>query len=78
MDPDLPMVLDDAGNFFEQDEYEGACLDHGYSPFTREAPGDEVCVAKKKPGDLPDDHPAPTSLLSPMGEKTGGASFSRR
>eukprot|EP00959_Pyramimonas_sp_CCMP1952_P237352 4960622-Pyramimonas_sp.AAC.1 len=44
MDPDLPMVLDDAGNFFEQDEYEGACLDHGYSPFTREAPGDEVCV----------------------------------
>jgi hypothetical protein len=27
MDPDLPMVIDDAGNFYEQEEYEQASLE---------------------------------------------------
>eukprot|EP00240_Pyramimonas_obovata_P000052 CAMPEP_0118949464 /NCGR_PEP_ID=MMETSP1169-20130426/49666_1 /TAXON_ID=36882 /ORGANISM="Pyramimonas obovata, Strain CCMP722" /LENGTH=1253 /DNA_ID=CAMNT_0006896109 /DNA_START=163 /DNA_END=3921 /DNA_ORIENTATION=+ len=64
MDLDLPMVLDDAGNFYEQDEYEGACLDHGYSPFTREPP-----ETVKKPGEVAPPDPPSNSLMSPIATK---------
>jgi len=38
MDPDLLIVMDEAGNFYEQDEFELAVLEHGHSPFTRTRP----------------------------------------
>ena len=35
MDPDAPMTVDEAGNAYEADEYELACLERGRTPFTR-------------------------------------------
>jgi len=35
MDPDLAIKVDDAGLFYEMDEYELAELEQGYSPFSR-------------------------------------------
>jgi intraflagellar transport protein 122 len=35
MDIESPVTVDDAGNFYETDEYELACLERGRTPYTR-------------------------------------------
>jgi len=37
MDSEAPVTVDEAGNFYETDEYELACLERGRTPFTRKA-----------------------------------------
>jgi len=57
MDPDVPVTVDEAGNVFESDEYELACLEQGRTPFTRKPVFAETEMASAPPVE-PDTPPA--------------------
>lgn len=44
MDPDLPLVIDEGGQFYEADEFELSMLEHGHSPFTRQSSKDKANI----------------------------------
>ena len=54
MDPDLPVAVDEAGNFYEADEYELACLERGCTPFTRKTVNPDAEMATSVPATEPD------------------------
>lgn len=62
MDPDVPVTLDEAGNVFEADEYELACLEQGRTPFTRKPVHAESEMASAPP--VPETPPAMKKTLS--------------
>ena len=53
MDPDLPVAVDEAGNFYEADEYELACLERGCTPFTRKTVNPDAEMATSVPATNP-------------------------
>lgn len=57
MDPDLPVAVDEAGNFYEADEYELACLERGCTPFTRKTVNPDAEMATSVPATEPDTPP---------------------
>ena len=57
MDPDVPIAVDEAGNAYEADEYELACLERGRTPFTRKPVSANAEMASAPPPE-PDTPPA--------------------
>ena len=57
MDPDAPIAVDEAGNVYEADEYELACLERGRTPFTRKPVSANTEMASAPPPE-PDTPPA--------------------
>jgi hypothetical protein len=57
MDPDAPIAVDEAGNAYEADEYELACLERGRTPFTRKPVSANTEMASAPPPE-PDTPPA--------------------
>ena len=57
MDPDAPIAVDEAGNAYEADEYELACLERGRTPFTRKPVSANPEMASAPPPE-PDTPPA--------------------
>ena len=58
MDPDVPVVADEAGHFYEADEYELACLEAGRTPFTRKPVNPDSEMTTAAPVMEPDTPPA--------------------
>ena len=48
MDTDVPITVDEAGQFYESEEYEFVCLEKGRAPFTRTEVGKEEAGAPQK------------------------------
>ena len=63
MDPECPITVDEAGNFYETDEYELACLERGRTPFTRKA--------VKRHGEQASAPPEPETPSTAEKKKTG-------
>ena len=53
MDPDAPIAVDEAGNAYEADEYELACLERGRTPFTRKPVSANAEMASAPPPERP-------------------------
>lgn len=62
MDPELVVVMDQAGNFYEYDEFELAVLDKGREPFTRAVVDKGRAVGAHEPG-----LPSPLGKPRPVG-----------
>ena len=58
MDPDAPIAVDEAGNAYEADEYELACLERGRTPFTRKPVNPDSEMTTAAPVMEPDTPPA--------------------
>jgi intraflagellar transport protein 122 len=54
MDAECPVTVDEAGNFYETDEYELACLERTRTPFTRKAVTKDSEQASAPPSELPE------------------------
>ena len=76
MDPDAPVTVDEAGNAYEADEYELACLERGRTPFTRKPVSANAEMASAPPPE-PDTPPAKEAEARGWGVARGVAAVQK-